>query len=278
MGEVYRARDTKLGRDVAIKILPARRSRATPSAWRVSSARRGCSPPSIIRTSARSTASKTRTASARWCLNWSTARRWRIGSPVGPSPLKDALPIARQIAEALDAAHEKGIVHRDLKPRNVALTRDGTVKVLDFGLAKRPAAMARQARFTHAPTMTIGGTREGVVLGTAAYMSPEQARGQAVDKRTDIWAFGCVLYEMLTRHVAFPGKTISRHHRGRPRTRAELGGCCPPRRHRPSADCCSAASRRIRSGGCGTSATRLFDVGCDCPASEGLGGRPPARW
>ena len=117
----------------------------------------------------------------------------------GPLPLDEAWPIARQIAEALEAAHDHGIIHRDLKPANIKVRADGTVKVLDFGLAKAFDPTARcVADASQSPTLTSpAATRIGVIMGTAAYMSPEQARGKAVDKRADVWAFGCVLYEML---------------------------------------------------------------------------------
>ena len=121
----------------------------------------------------------------------------------GPLPMADALDLARQIAEALDAAHENGIVHRDLKPANIKVTPDGKVKVLDFGLAKVMAGSSASSSATDTDVITT--TREGVVLGTVAYMSPEQARGKPVDRRTDIWAFGCVLFEMLTGRRAFDG-------------------------------------------------------------------------
>ncbi len=123
-------------------------------------------------------------------------------------PVDEALAIAKQIAEALDAAHEQGIIHRDLKPANIKRRDDGTVKVLDFGLAKlgpggvdAPSAPGA----THSPTLSLAFTGVGMILGTAAYMSPEQARGKTIDKRADIWAFGCVLFEMLTGRRAFDG-------------------------------------------------------------------------
>ena len=131
----------------------------------------------------------------------------------GPIPVDEAIALARQIAEALEAAHEKGIVHRDLKPANVKVTPDGRVKVLDFGLAKAWAGespgASSSADFSRSPTLAHSSTAAGLILGTAAYMSPEQARGKAVDKRADIWAFGVVLYEMLTGRKLFEGETVT---------------------------------------------------------------------
>jgi Tol biopolymer transport system component len=207
MGEVYRARDPRLGRDVAIKILP-RDVRDDPDRL----------------------ARFEREARALAALNhphigaiYGVEEIDGIPALVlelidGPTladriargrlPVAEALGIARQVADALDAAHEKGIVHRDLKPANIKVRRDGTVKVLDFGLAKlQPRGSDVDA--AEARTMTVAGTQAGLIVGTVAYMSPEQARGQAVDKRTDIWAFGCVLYEMLTGHRAFEAGTLS---------------------------------------------------------------------
>ena len=127
---------------------------------------------------------------------------------LGPIPLEEALTIARQIAEALEAAHEKGIIHRDLKPANIKIARNGVVKVLDFGLAKVWDG-APQSDLSGSPRLTATDIGARTILGTPAYMSPEQARGQALDKRTDIWSFGCVLFEMLTGRAAFAGETIS---------------------------------------------------------------------
>ena len=123
--------------------------------------------------------------------------------------MSEALPFFKQIAEALEAAHEKGIVHRDLKPANIRITPRDKVKVLDFGLAKALHGDPVAGDLTESPTITRDATETGVILGTAAYMSPEQARGKQLDKRTDIWAFGCVLYEALTGNVAFLGETVS---------------------------------------------------------------------
>ena len=130
----------------------------------------------------------------------------------GAIPLDEALSIAKQIAEALEAAHEQGIIHRDLKPANIKVRSDGTVKVLDFGLAKamEPAARCRRRVVSMSPTITTPAmTQAGMILGTAAYMCPEQAKGRPADKRSDVWAFGCVLYEMLTGKRAFEGDDVS---------------------------------------------------------------------
>jgi serine/threonine protein kinase len=127
----------------------------------------------------------------------------------GPVPLDETLPIAKQVADAVEYAHEHNVMHRDLKPANIKVTAEGTVKVLDFGLAKALVDEPSPADFANAPTLSMAPTAQGVILGTAAYMSPEQARGQTVDKRTDIWAFGAVLYELLAGRPAFRGATFS---------------------------------------------------------------------
>src|SRR5262249_13943518 len=127
----------------------------------------------------------------------------------GPIPIDEALPLAKSICEALEAAHEQGIVHRDLKPANIKITPDGKVKVLDFGLAKAMES-ASTTKLSNSPTLlSVAASNAGVILGTAAYMSPEQAKGKPVDRRADIWSFGVVLYEMLTGKMAFSGETVS---------------------------------------------------------------------
>ncbi len=215
MGEVYRAHDTTLGRDVAIKILPAvfttdpgRRARFDREA-RVLAALNHPHIAAIygVEDVGPSTGFG-QVAGRALVLELVEGETLAERIATGAIPLGEALTIARQIADALEAAHQKGIVHRDLKPANIKITPQGTVKVLDFGLAKATSTDAAPD-VSKSPTAASGGTRTGMILGTAAYMSPEQARGMAVDKRADIWAFGCVLYEMITGRVAFAGETVS---------------------------------------------------------------------
>jgi Tol biopolymer transport system component len=232
MGEVFRARDPKLNRDVAIKVLPAafaddpeRLARFTREAQTLASLNH----PNIaaiygIEESVPSTSSGTSVTGAEpveapvraLVMELVEGEDLSVHIARGPIAIAEALPIARQIAEALEAAHEQGIVHRDLKPANIKVRSDGTVKVLDFGLAK--AMGLRQAQppgdtdaelVEASPTMSRHMTEAGMIIGTAAYMSPEQAKGKSVDKRTDIWAFGVVLYEMMSGKRAFKGEDVS---------------------------------------------------------------------
>ena len=211
MGEVYRARDTKLGRDVAIKILPQHlagdpdRMERFEREARVLASLNHPHIASIYGFEDAATSDGLRVSGLVLELVEGETLADRLSR--GALPIPDALAIARQIAAALDAAHQRGIIHRDLKPANVKVTPEGVAKVLDFGLAKTMAPDLQDAGAGHT-TMEMG-TRAGIVLGTAPYMSPEQARGQSVDKRTDIWAFGCTLYEMLSGRRAFSGDTIS---------------------------------------------------------------------
>src|SRR2546425_49843 len=208
MGEVYRARDTKLGRDVALKLLPPL---FTTDADRVARFERearllaSLNHPHIGAIYGFEDAGNVPALVLELVEGDTLDDRLRGGR----LPLSEALAFAQQIADALEAAHRAGIIHRDLKPSNIKITPDGVVKVLDFGLAKALAAEGSGPDLSTSPTMTAGGTMVGVILGTAAYMSPEQARGQPVDKRTDIWAFGCVLFEMLTGSSAFLRKTVT---------------------------------------------------------------------
>ncbi|MGE0641013.1 MAG: protein kinase [Thermoanaerobaculia bacterium] len=217
MGEVWRAHDAKLRRDVAIKVLPPaftadpdRLARFEREAHLLAQLNH----PNIAHVYGLESSGGSQALVMELVEGPTLAERLTTGA----MPLEDAQPLARQIAEALEAAHEKGIVHRDLKPQNIKVTADGVVKVLDFGLAKaaepeggaRPGSdAARSPTLMDSPTLTAAGTRLGVILGTAAYMAPEQAKGGVVDKRADIWAFGVVLYEMLSGRRLFDGDSAT---------------------------------------------------------------------
>ena len=213
MGEVYRARDTSLNRDVAIKVLPAsvandpeRLARFEREAKLLAS----LSHSNIAQVYGLERPS-TGSGQAALVMELAPGDDLTVYVQRGAMSLHDALPVATQIAHALEAAHERGIVHRDLKPANIKVTADGAVKVLDFGLAKAldPAAASGSANAMNSPTLTAQATAAGIILGTAAYMSPEQARGRDADKRADVWAFGVVFFEMLTGRRLFEGETIS---------------------------------------------------------------------
>jgi serine/threonine-protein kinase len=208
MGEVYRARDSKLGRDVAIKVLPEAFARDSARMER-------------FRREAKILASLNHTniasiyglddSDTAHALVMELAEGPTLADRIkaGPIPIDEALPIARQMADALEYAHEKSIIHRDLKPANIKVAPDDTVKILDFGLAKALEDDPSSIDISTSPTISRMATMQGVLLGTAAYMSPEQAKAKPVDRRTDIWAFGCVLYEMLTGKMAFSGETVT---------------------------------------------------------------------
>jgi serine/threonine-protein kinase len=207
MGEVYRAQDTRLGRDVALKFLPeafAQDRERLARFEREAQSLASLNHPHIAAIHGFEDAGGQRFLVLEYVPGSTLADR----VAAGPVPLDESLEICRQAAEALEAAHDKGIIHRDLKPANVKVTPEGKVKILDFGLAK-PFDSASAFDPANSPTLTATPTRTGVIMGTAAYMSPEQTRGRAHDRRTDIWAFGCVCYELLTGKMAFPGETVT---------------------------------------------------------------------
>jgi serine/threonine-protein kinase len=212
MGEVYRARDSKLGRDVAIKTMPPEFSRDPDRVARFQREARmlaSLNHPNIAAIHGLEESGGTQFLVLE-LVEGETLSEHIVGAPGrAPEKIDEILKIALQIAEALEAAHEKGIIHRDLKPANIKITPEGKVKVLDFGLAKAFAGEQAEVNLSNSPTLSNTATQQGVILGTAAYMSPEQARGKPVDKRTDIWAFGCVLFEMLTGRAAFSGRDVS---------------------------------------------------------------------
>ena len=208
MGQVYQATDTKLNRQVALKILPEafatdpdRLARFQREAQVLASLNH----PNIAQIHGIEESENTRALVLELVEGPTLADR----IAKGPIPIDEALPIARQIAEALEAAHEAGVIHRDLKPAKVKA--DGTVKVLDFGLAKafQPDASDVSASMSTTISLTAAATQMGMVIGTAAYMAPEQAKGKVVDKRADVWAFGAVLFEMLTGQKPFVGDDVS---------------------------------------------------------------------
>ncbi len=208
MGEVYRARDTRLGREVALKVLPPafaddneRMARFRREAQVLASLNH----PNIAIIHGMEESGGFHALVMELVEGSTLAERIAQGG----IPADEALLIARQVAEGLEIAHEKGIVHRDLKPANIKLTPDGKVKILDFGLAKPQDGRDSGSSLSDSPTVTSQNTRAGVILGTAPYMSPEQAKGKRVDTRTDVWAFGCVLFEMLTGHATFEGETVT---------------------------------------------------------------------
>jgi serine/threonine protein kinase len=214
MGEVYQAKDLTLGRDVAIKVLPeafARDADRVARFQREAKLLASLNHPNIAAIHGLEESAGTRFLVLELVEGETLADRAKRGS----IPIEESLKLALQIAEALEAAHEKGVIHRDLKPANIKVTPDAKVKVLDFGLAKAFAGeqadlnLSNSPTLTRSPTLSDMATQQGVILGTAAYMSPEQARGKSVDKRADIWAFGCVLYEMLTGQAAFQGEDVT---------------------------------------------------------------------
>ena len=210
MGVVWRAVDTTLDRDVAIKVLPEGLA-ADPERLarfeREAKLLAAVNHPNIAEIYGLHAVDETRFIAMELIAGEDLAQR--IGR--GALPQQEVLEIAKQVARALEVAHEQGVIHRDLKPANVQMTPDGRVKVLDFGLAKalQPDPASGEANPSMSPTITSLGTQAGMILGTAAYMAPEQARGHAADKRADIWALGCMLYEMLTARAPFAGDTVS---------------------------------------------------------------------
>ena len=208
MGEVYRATDTKLNRQVALKVLPEAFASDTLRMARFSREAQvlaSLNHPNIASIYGLEESEGKQAIVLELVEGETLAERIQKGA----IPLEESLKIALQICEALETAHENGVIHRDLKPANIKVTPDGKIKVLDFGLAKAFAVDGADVNQSHSPTLSMAATHEGVILGTAAYMSPEQARGVPVDKRADIWAFGCVLYEMLTGRQVFKGELMT---------------------------------------------------------------------
>ena len=208
MGEVYRAHDTRLNRDVALKVLPeafARDAERMARFEREAKVLASLNHPNIAAIYGLEESGPIRALVMELVEGPTLAERIRGGA----IPLDEALPIARQVADAVEYAHDKNVIHRDLKPANIKVNADGTVKVLDFGLAKALSEEFEAEDMSNSPTLSMAATRQGMILGTAAYMSPEQAKGKTVDRRADVWAFGAVLYEMLTGKQTFHGEDVT---------------------------------------------------------------------
>ncbi len=208
MGEVYRARDARLGRDVALKVLPeafAADAERMARSEREAKVLASLNHPNIAAIYGLEESNSVRALVLELVDGPTLAER----IAQGPIPIEEALPIAKQICNGLEYAHERAIIHRDLKPANVKITPEGSVKLLDFGLAKALEGEAVAGDILTSPTISHLATQAGIILGTAAYMSPEQAKGKAVDRRADIWGFGCLLYEMLTGKPAFGGEAVT---------------------------------------------------------------------
>ena len=283
MGEVYRARDARLNRDVAIKVLrevaagnPERQARLRREAQTLA----GLNHTNIAHVHGL----EENGGLSAIVMELVEGEDLSACIERGAMPVADALPIARQIADALEAAHEQGIVHRDLKPANIKIRPDGTVKVLDFGLAKAlgPDAAASAAETENTPTLTAQSTRDGVILGTPAYMAPEQVRAKAIDKRADIWAFGAVLYEMLTGARAFKGESASDVLAAVVRQEIDWGclpGDTPPRLRQLVERCLTADPRqRLRDIGEARVAIAAIERGAPDANAGAPAAAPSRRW
>jgi len=208
MGEVWRARDTKLGREVAIKTLPEEFARDQDRLARFEREAKllgSLNHPNIAAIYGLEDSGDARFLVLELVEGDTLADRLRSG----PLPITECLDLGLQIAEALEAAHEKGVIHRDLKPANIKVTPEGRVKVLDFGLAKAFIGDDADVNLQNSPTLSMAATQAGIILGTAGYMSPEQARGDVAGQRSDVWSFGVVMFEMFTGRVMFEGRTVS---------------------------------------------------------------------
>jgi len=272
MGEVHRARDSRLGRDVAIKALPPAFAQDAERLARFEREARllaSLNHPNVAGIHGIEDVAGTRYLVLEFVDGETLASRIARGA----LPVDEAIEVCRQVAAGVEAAHEAGVVHRDLKPGNIMLKADGSVKVLDFGLAKSGGAdrPGTDPDLAQSPTLTYQGTIAGVVLGTAAYMSPEQARGRAVDKRSDVWSFGCVLYECLTARQAFHGETVSDTIAAILKTDADMGALppdTPPRLRELLARClCKDPRDRLRDIGEARVILAAIGAGVDEPAA-----------